>query len=967
MPTNINFDKKLGFINGTSIVLPSGPGADFSTRSLSFDGIDDYISTSEVYSELDGQTTMTFSAWIKPTSATTSVIASVQDNGSAEQFRVIFHSSRYIIIRTFTGNGRDTRTANASIDLNIWTHIAFCLDYSLSSGSRGKIFINGVDATSSDSQNQASLNTSGGALYIGARNISLGSRLPFAGLLDEIAIWSGQDLRNDVATIWNNGKPADLTSLNPTSWYRAGENSTFAYPQILMPEDTNKDKVSKYSLDFDGTSDYISIGTNSLGITDSITVSAWVKIPTTNTGGGGTNIQVIACEDTTSGGQRNWNMFWRGTGSNYFAWAIHHTNLSFSSVVTSGITPNDGQWHHLLGTYDGTTNANGIKLYVDGVLSVQGTAGSTGINAFSSSEPTIGATTGGGAWRFEGNIDEVAVWSDDLSASANAIYNGGIPTDIASLYPTRLEGYWKLGEEAKFTNTWLVPNSALSNFSKYSFNFDGVDDYVEVANNTTIARTQNISYSIWVNLVDGTARQYLVGNWNSSNGGTGLAIETSNILVFQLGDGTNDSYFNSRVTNFTTYAPNNTWNHILATWDGTDAKIYINGTLRNTWTPTSLTISNWSTFHIARRGATTVNNLTNGKLDEIALWDSGLSAAAVTAIYNGGKPKDLSGNSPISWWRMGEEATYNSGTSQFTIPDQGSESNNGTSSNTMLLETLVGDAPQYYGGGISDSMDIFDRVGDAPVFTNNFSLDFDGIDDYVNCGNDSSLNLTSQITWSAWVKFNALNDAVNYGIVSNFDPNEGYKYTFIYYPSTTSSSRKLRLRINSSSGSLSGYYDTSVDLSDNQWHHVAFSFDGTTNANGIKVYVDGVNVNSFTASNAGIFSSSGSTLIGAYQTAAWFANANIDEVSVFNTELSASDVTSIYNSGVPNDISSLSPVSWWRFEEGSGTTAIDSGSGGNDGTLTNGPLYDTDRILTPKANNTVSFNMEEADIVEDTP
>jgi hypothetical protein len=93
-------------------------------------------------------------------------------------------------------------------------------------------------------------------------------------------------------------------------------------------------------------------------------------------------------------------------------------------------------------------------------------------------------------------------------------------------------------------------------------------------------------------------------------------------------------------------------------------------------------------------------------------------------------------------------------------------------------------------------------TGGTPPFSNTQSILLDGIDAFANCGNDSSLNLTSQITWSAWVKFNALNNAVNYGIVSNFDPNEGYKYTFIYYPSTTSRSRKLRLRINSSSGTI---------------------------------------------------------------------------------------------------------------------------------------------------------------------
>lgn len=206
--------------------------------------------------------------------------------------------------------------------------------------------------------------------------------------------------------------------------------------------------ASTNSFEFDGSTDFISIGTNSLGITSAITVSAWVKIPTTNTGGGGTNIQIIACEDTTSSGQRNWNLSWRGGGIDHFSWTIHHTNLTLTSVKTTGITPNDGQWHHLLGTYDGTTNANGIKLYVDGVLNVQGTASSTGINSFTATEPTIGATTGGGSWRFEGNIDEVAVWDSELSASdVSTIYGTGVPSDLSSLSPI---SWWRMGEAATY-------------------------------------------------------------------------------------------------------------------------------------------------------------------------------------------------------------------------------------------------------------------------------------------------------------------------------------------------------------------------------------------------------------------------------------------------------------------------------------------------------------------------------------
>ena len=67
----------------------------------------------------------------------------------------------------------------------------------------------------------------------------------------------------------------------------------------------------------------------------------------------------------------------------------------------------------------------------------------------------------------------------------------------------------------------------------------------------------------------------------------------------------------------------------------------------------------------------------------------------------------------------------------------------------------------------------------------------------------------------------------------------------------------------------------------------------------------------------------------------------LDEIAFWNSD-KTSDLANIFNSGNPNDLSTLSVVNWYRFEEGSGTTATDSGSGANDGTLTNGPSYSTD-------------------------
>jgi hypothetical protein len=70
----------------------------------------------------------------------------------------------------------------------------------------------------------------------------------------------------------------------------------------------------------------------------------------------------------------------------------------------------------------------------------------------------------------------------------------------------------------------------------------------------------------------------------------------------------------------------------------------------------------------------------------------------------------------------------------------------------------------------------------------------------------------------------------------------------------------------------------------------------------------------------------------------------MDEVSLFDKVLSQREITAMYNSGTPNDISSLNPVGWYRNGDndgGTGTTITDQGSAGNNGTLTNGPTFST--------------------------
>jgi len=197
--------------------------------SMNFDSASsDYMST-PIFSELDGLTTLSFSAWIRPTSTTTSSILSIQDNAGYEQLSIIRHSSGYLIGKIYSGTtNRRTLTANPNIaPLNVWTHIAFTVDLSQSSGSRGKLYINGSNATSSDSTNQATINTSGGGIFIGKRNFI--SDLHFNGQIDEVGIWNTALTSTQVSEIYNatgTSTTKNLTTVSGSNlvyWNRMGD------------------------------------------------------------------------------------------------------------------------------------------------------------------------------------------------------------------------------------------------------------------------------------------------------------------------------------------------------------------------------------------------------------------------------------------------------------------------------------------------------------------------------------------------------------------------------------------------------------------------------------------------------------------------------------------------------------------------------------------------------------------------
>ena len=221
-------------------------------------------------------------------------------------------------------------------------------------------------------------------------------------------------------------------------------------------------------------------------------------------------------------------------------------------------------------------------------------------------------------------------------------------------------------------------------------------------------------------------------------------------------------------------------------------------------------------------------------------------------------------------------------------------------------------------------------------FVNAYSLDLDGVDAYV----DESLSTTSSIgSVSVWIK----PDLTNSRSFVVFE-NGGYR-TYLSIVSMSNGKVNAQCRINPTvQWSLNT--DNSV-LSSTSWTHVVVTHDGTEP----KIYIDGVAVaqtfnistnksiwwNTFqpTSMKLGWFN------IGGYSRNYW--KGIIDEFSLYETELSQSQITAIYNNGLPTSLTAYNSIVWLRCGDGdTQPTLINHGSSGVDAFMGNPEPFSTD-------------------------
>ncbi len=459
-----------------------------------------------------------------------------------------------------------------------------------------------------------------------------------------VGYWSfdGKDMNNGAARdLSGNGNTARLTSIATSSFYAPGK----------MGQGFN----------FDGVDDALDAGNGSgLSPTTAITMSAWIK-PVSK--GSGTYLNVL--EKVSLG----YLMYIRPDG--IVLMYLSGVNNWVADITASGKNLFDGGWHHLLSTYDGTTQ----KLYVDNVL-VTSTA-ATGSITPTGSSLTIGGASG---TFYKGLMDDVRVYNRALSASEIAkLYTNGVTTLGISPQLTAtttaqsacshnlscgLVGYWTF--DGKHMNNGTARDLSgngntvtLSNISTTTFyapgrfgqgfNFDGTNDAANAGSGTTLDDLPAVTVSLWVKArsygVGGGG--YLVSKSTNASGGAGwfFRITQANSLIsFGAIFNTSSLAVDSALNSFTTAADMNRWVHLVATWDrglsATGVKIYKNG-VEQTYSTQTNGVGTYNTdaalnLNIGDGGAIS-NRQSDAVIDEVRVYNRVLTATEVRRLYGQGK------------------------------------------------------------------------------------------------------------------------------------------------------------------------------------------------------------------------------------------------------------------------------------------------------------------------------------------
>jgi PKD repeat protein len=200
-----------------------------------------------------------------------------------------------------------------------------------------------------------------------------------------------------------------------------------------------------------------------------------------------------------------------------------------------------------------------------------------------------------------------------------------------------------------------------------AYYFDGIDDYINVPDNEIFQIIDNsVTVAIWAKVSYLTNRFFLYKGDSQTNREYSMGFQVDSLAAFGIN---NLGGFQENQFGVLTYdiLEEDTWYHIVGTWDGTYHKIYLNGVLQGSATP-EVTIGNYdSDLYIGSYGGNIERYALNGVIDDVRIYNRALTDEEVNILYSEAIVAEFSGDTTSGFSPLTVHFTDQSSTSDSLV------------------------------------------------------------------------------------------------------------------------------------------------------------------------------------------------------------------------------------------------------------------------------------------------------------
>ena len=342
-----------------------------------------------------GNSSRSISIWIKPTVVNAdNVIFSYGSPTGNMAYGGSFNANNIYQFSYITNLACANTTTTSA-----WKHIVFTFE----TGGSTKIYVNGVLGSSNTN---SAWNTATSTIF--NLGFLMGGSSPYRGLIDDLRIYNRAITAAEVLELYD-GTPSYVTQLVREFKFNnsyADETATSSFYDngfTNFVADRNSNPNSALRMNTRGTKATINNLPNN---TAQRSVSIWYKVANASSD----NVLFVY---GSASGQQAYGVSFNNANSWY--------NFSWLTNTAATNPSNDGQWHHLVTTFDQSRN---VKIYVDGVLLSQQTQNGWDTNATATNfDFWLGGLFSENSSPFDGYVDDLKIYNTALSQ-----------TEITNLY-----------------------------------------------------------------------------------------------------------------------------------------------------------------------------------------------------------------------------------------------------------------------------------------------------------------------------------------------------------------------------------------------------------------------------------------------------------------------------------------------------------------------------------------------------